>query len=250
MYKRFFTDAIILSRRDLSNFDIEFSCYSEDYGIIFMWQKFHSSKNFRTMDFFCYSSINFSIYTLDDKEFYNILDFDVIDSNYNIRLDIKKFNIASYFVKILSKKIFRDSKEIFYFLKDFLYIVNYNQLTCWDLEILKFIFFMKILQLDGYEFQIKECVCCHDFIPNNVKNVYFSVDSGGIICNRCITKLNFYERHNLVLINNKMIILLRICYNIDSLDFCVLKDKIFFNKSNFLGFDLFLKRVSNYYIHN
>ena len=139
MHRIFSTDVIILSKRNLSNLDIEFLCYSKDYGVASFWQKVHSSKKFRAMDFFCYSKIKFFIYNSFDENIYKIVDFDILDYNYNIRLDFQKLEIVSFFSKILSKNIFKDCKEIFYLLKEFLYTINYKLLGFRNIKI--FIFY-------------------------------------------------------------------------------------------------------------
>ena len=49
----------------------------------------------------------------------------------------------------------------------------------------KYWFFLRLLNILGYKFEFDRCVSCNLKLDRPVQRVFFSVNSGGIVCNIC-----------------------------------------------------------------
>lgn len=118
------------------------------------------------------------------RTFYYLLDGRVIKSFYNIREKIERTMIGFYILEIFNKSIPEEepNETLFLFL-----VKALDTLSNLDENFLEFLiaFELKFISFIGYRPNIKECVSCG---KKNIKNLRFSIESGGILCEDCIEK--------------------------------------------------------------
>ncbi|MDX8359553.1 DNA repair protein RecO [Cytobacillus sp. IB215316] len=121
-----------------------------------------------------------------------------------IREDIFRTAYASYIVELTDKST--EDLKVNPFLFELLYqTLNYMN-EGEDLEILTFIYEMKILQVLGLHPVLDHCAICH----NSEGQFAFSIKEGGLICHRCYGK----DAHHLK-ISQATVRLLRLFYYYD-----------------------------------
>ncbi|MGY3775685.1 DNA repair protein RecO [Helcococcus sueciensis] len=109
--------------------------------------------------------------------FYYLKDGEIISNNYELRKDIGKIYITQLFFDIIENTSIKNEKnEIVYLLlkKTLQYLENSkNQILILN------IFLIKYISMIGYKPRLFNCVKCG---KNKFKEVYFSCDKGGILC--------------------------------------------------------------------
>ncbi|MDQ0218270.1 DNA repair protein RecO [Peribacillus cavernae] len=107
---------------------------------------------------------------------------ETVNSMRSIREDIFSTAYASYIVELLDKSI--EDKSANPYLFELLYqTLNYIN-EGYDAEVLKFIFEMKMLQVNGLSPALDQCAVC----GNTEGEFAFSLREGGFICHRCYGK--------------------------------------------------------------
>lgn len=105
---------------------------------------------------------------------------ETVNSMRAIREDIFATAYASYIVELLDKSI-EDKKPNPYLFELLYQTLNYIN-EGYDAEILKFIFEMKMLQVNGLAPTLNQCAVCGE----TEGEFSFSLREGGFICHRCL----------------------------------------------------------------
>ncbi len=115
------------------------------------------------------------------KNFYYIVDADLIESFYKIREDIEKIVFGYYVLELVDKSMAGEmpSGKVYELLKKGLYV-----LSQWERDFFKFIiaFEIKYISFLGYRPNLETCVNCG--CKTSHKN-NFSIEYGGIVCENC-----------------------------------------------------------------
>ena len=113
---------------------------------------------------------------------------ETIDSMRSIREDIFATAYASYVIELLDKSVDDRSPDpyLFELLHQTLHYIDEG----YDAEVLKFIFEMKMLRVNGLNPTLDRCACC----GNTEGEFAFSVREGGFICHRCFEKDPYHFR--------------------------------------------------------
>lgn len=140
------------------------------------------------------------------RNFYYIIQADLIDTLYSIRESIERVSYGFYILELLNKSVPDEeaNEKLFYLLKKGLFT-----LSSIDDEILKFIvaYELKYVCFLGYRPLIDRCVSCSSNLSNNLK---FSISLGGVLCPNCFIEdigaekidLNFITALNQLLYNS------------------------------------------------
>ncbi|PLT34667.1 DNA repair protein RecO [Bacillus sp. V5-8f] len=107
---------------------------------------------------------------------------ETVNSMRSIREDIFATAYASYIVELLDKSV--EDRKSNPFLFELLYQTLHYINEGYDAEVLKFIFEMKMLQVNGLAPTLNHCAVCGE----TEGQFSFSLREGGFICHRCIHK--------------------------------------------------------------
>ncbi|MFD0048308.1 DNA repair protein RecO [Actinomycetes bacterium NPDC127524] len=129
---------------------------------------------------------------------------ETIDSMRSIREDLFSTAYASYIVELLDKST--DDKNPNPFLFELLYQTLHYINEGYDAEVLKFIFEMKMLPVNGLNPTLNQCAICGE----TEGEFSFSIREGGFICHRCLDKDPYHIK-----ISQQALKLLRLFYYFD-----------------------------------
>jgi DNA repair protein RecO (recombination protein O) len=107
---------------------------------------------------------------------------DIIDHYYNIRRDLEKTLIASYFIDLADhfSPEGKKNEKVFKLLQDFLLLLSSEKASD---AMIRF-FEIRLLKISGFEPALDHCVSCKIPIANSV-SYYFYPWAGGIKCAHC-----------------------------------------------------------------
>ncbi|WP_458412463.1 DNA repair protein RecO [Schinkia sp. CFF1] len=129
---------------------------------------------------------------------------EMISSFRALREDLYKAAYAAYIVELTDK--LTEEKKINPYLFELLYQTLHFMNEGLDLEILTYIYEMKMLNIAGIYPKLDGCVCCSE-----VQGKFaFSIREGGFICHRC-----FHRDPHLIQISPATVKLLRLFYYFD-----------------------------------
>lgn len=115
------------------------------------------------------------------KNFYYIIDADLLDSYYGMRENIERVSYGYYILELMDKSVAmeQESKLLYELLKKALKI-----LSALEDNYLKFIlgYEVKFISFLGYRPVLDNCLNCSS---TNFKALRFSLDNGGILCEKC-----------------------------------------------------------------
>lgn len=176
------TDGIVIRERFIGENDKYIDILTRDLGVIEIsvkGAKKINSKNSGSTQLFCYSKFCFS--QRGDRYYMN--SSEPLKSFYNIRLDIEKFALASYFAQVIKSCVMPlDSSEPV--LRLFLNCLHFMAEDTRDLRLLKSIFELRLSGEIGLMPDILGCSRCKEYSEDSV---YFNVSEGFFICKNCIT---------------------------------------------------------------
>ncbi|MDD5032228.1 MAG: DNA repair protein RecO [Patescibacteria group bacterium] len=186
MEETYCTETIILNRTDFREYDSRTTVYSEDRGkldLVARGVKKIKSKLAAHLEPFNLAEIM----VVAGKQFDYIGAASSKNCFPNIKGDLAKLAAAGKAVNFFNKLVKAEEadKEIFFLLKDFLEILDSQELKVnGDLWASFFIF--KILAQSGYRPELYNCVICNNKITPE-KNL-FSLSQGGLIGKECSSK--------------------------------------------------------------
>lgn len=177
------TKGIVLSRRNIGEHDQMITILCENIGIIEASAKFaKSAKSGLASACQILSFCEFQIYT--GKSAYHINSAESINLFYDIRLDIIKLSLSSYFCEI-TKSISPSAENSTTYLNlmlNTLYLLQENKKS---IEILKSIFELRTISISGFMPNLVCCFKCNKFEDNIF---YLLPVEGFIICSDCYKK--------------------------------------------------------------
>jgi DNA repair protein RecO (recombination protein O) len=251
----FNTKAVILKRYKISDDDYSFIMLTDNFGKINVWLKNakNSLKKFGVnLDIFSIIDIVFFKYKKKDNDTNILRSARILDYNYNLRLNLKKFETANFALDIINRITpLADGKESFLLIEKFLSIIDNLEINDKYLEFLKVSFVFILLADTGYKFEISQCIDCGITVPNNIKNIFFSLNSGGVICNNCVKNSINYDNH--LKLDKNLLFFLNKCYNLKIYNFNIedLKniDKKYFDVIETEDFNNFFYKILEIYTH-
>ncbi len=125
----------------------------------------------------------FSEYMLfKGKELYNMSSCEVIEPNYEIRNDIVKLTYCSHILELITDNIQEGepAESILQLLLNTFYVIAK---TDHSLDLITRVFELRFMSLLGYEPHVISCLICDN---TDDENMYFDLDSSGIVCNKCV----------------------------------------------------------------
>lgn len=181
------TQGVVLKSMKYNDNDLILTIFSRMYGgvsAIAKGAQKPKSRHLPASQMFSYNN-----YTLKkQKTMFTVYQSESIKSFYNISMDFDSFSYASFIMKLVEMNIEegQPNNELFEVLVQtlFLYSEGYEE----KLYLID-IFLMKFISAMGYKPQVSRCVSCGD---TGYKYAAFSIEEGGIVCDKCQKKDNFY----------------------------------------------------------
>lgn len=135
------------------------------------------------------------------RNFYYINSANVIDTFYNIRIDLDKLEISFELTRLLIK-VTDENEDTSYILKLFLntmYILGKN---IKDINLVIAIFKIKLFCLLGFMPHIEKCYLCGQVL-NSIDEIYYDYVGNNFLCNNCI---NNKDKRRYIKINKATLI--------------------------------------------
>ena len=137
----------------------------------------------------CYSEI----YLYKTKENYRLNDGSIIEPFYNIRDDLDKLYIASFFCDVIKDVVMQNvyAKQELRLLLNSLYYISRGQK---DVGLVVSVFRIRILLSSGMAPLVDECtVCSSSFEAIETKEYFFDFNRCGIVCGHCAKEMGREE---------------------------------------------------------
>ena len=182
--RNYTTDAINLKSYDLSDADKIILMYSRDKGLIrgvAKGVKKPKSKLGARMDSLIANTLMFA----KGKSLDRICQAQSINTFNESRHDIDKLMCSSYISEVVSNFGVEEdpcSKEVYDLLYKALDKIARSE-SKKDVLIAVIKFQLKMMLISGFSLELDSCLCCGERVLN--KDMYFSQDMGGIICEEC-----------------------------------------------------------------
>ncbi len=153
---------------------------TNDHGVVTAYAKGAKSPKSRfasSTELFCYSRFVLT----EKKDNYWVENADVIDVFFGLRSSIEKISLASYFCEIASvlSPIDNNSHEYLRLILNCLKFLEKNKKSYF---FLKSVYELRLLTMSGFMPDLVGCLQCGCF---QNPNMYFFIDSGVIICQKC-----------------------------------------------------------------
>jgi DNA repair protein RecO (recombination protein O) len=185
------TTGFVLRTLSYGESDLIVTFYSYDFGKLKGIAKGAKRSKKRFANVFEPFSLTEIIFTRKSRDMLAFIEScDIIDHYNNIRQDMEKTLIASYFIDLTDHFSPEGKKNeiIFQLLQDFLLILGREKATDATVRF----FEMRLLKLAGFEPALDHCIICKTPVTNG-SNYYFHASEGGIKCNAC-AKPERYEQ--------------------------------------------------------
>jgi DNA repair protein RecO (recombination protein O) len=173
------TIGIVIKHKNLSENDKIITLLSDRLGkidVVVHGAKSLKNKFMASTQPFCYGE-----YVLfKGKSLYTLSESNIIESFQIILMDLDKLIYSSYLLELvdnLTEKDIRNISILALLLKT-LYIITHDEV---NIELLILIVEFKAMAISGYLPQVKVCLKC----GLDVKEGYFSIENGGIVCSSC-----------------------------------------------------------------
>ncbi|MDN5330981.1 MAG: repair protein RecO [Tepidanaerobacteraceae bacterium] len=176
------TEAIVVGYRDLGEADRILTLFSPERG------KIHAvargvrrprSSLLAGTQLFSYSKF----LLVEGKNLDSVSQCELKESFFKIREDLDRMAYGAYFAELLriSTRECDKSEELFRFFLKTLFLLQVWE----DLQVMARVFELKLMAIQGFKPQIFCCVNCGE---GKMERVWFSSDSGGILCENCRNK--------------------------------------------------------------
>lgn len=174
------TEGVVIRERFVGENDKYIDILTKDYGIIEVsvkGAKKINSKNSSATQLFSYSKFCFS----NSKNKYIINSTELKKSFYNLRLDLEKLSLASYFADLLKFSVVSEEPAESV-LRLFLNTLHFLCEGSRDNMLLKSIFELKLMTEIGLMPDLVACKKCLEFTSNTI---YFFANEGYFFCDNC-----------------------------------------------------------------
>jgi len=175
------TQAIVLKRREIGEFDRLVTFYSKELGKIIGKvtgaRRIKSKLTPHLEPFF-----NIDIMVAPGRTFYRVASARIINSFAKIREDGNLIAAASYLVKLVDELVKEEQRDIYIFnlLKKSLDYLDQRKMNP---ALLIDVFAWKLVAHLGYRPELDHCLVCKEVIDR--KPAYFSLIKGGLVCANC-----------------------------------------------------------------
>ena len=195
------TEGIVIRERFTGENDKFVDILTKNNGIIEIsvkGAKKITSKNSSSTQLYTYSKFCFS--TRRDRYYLN--SSEPVKTFYNIRLDVVKFALASYFSELIKFAVVAEqqSENV---LRLFLNSMHYLSDSDRSVSLLKSIFELRLMAEIGLMPDLVACSQCAEYSSDNN---YFFIDQGNFLCENCYSGLT---SNNVILINKTVLHTLR-----------------------------------------
>lgn len=178
------TEGIVIKETNVGENDKYITILTAENGTVEAYVKGarrKGSKLYTSTGTFCYS--NFELFY--NKNRYYVDQADINNLFYDIRLDIERLSVASYFCQVIyeikpDKDISKDALRLM--LNSIHLLANTKK----NLRLVKSVFELRIMAISGFSPDIIACRECGEFD----KNIRFYINDGTIICDSCAEKQN------------------------------------------------------------
>lgn len=174
------TKGVVIKQRAIGERDAIITILTDEHGVIEASVRGIKSTKSKLQS--GSQMLNYSLFTLfKGKSGYIVNETDSIESFYNIRLDIKKLSLSSYFCDIISftQTIEETSNEILRLLLNTLYVLSEDLRSN---SFVKAVFEFKFMCISGFMPQMD---CCAECYGDNIYDGYFLLTEGIFICKNC-----------------------------------------------------------------
>ena len=198
------TMGVVIGERAYGENDKFIDVFTKDYGIIEVTVKGGrklNSKNSASTALFAYSKFCVS----NRGERYYLNSSEIENTFYNLRLDIKKLALASYFAELLKYTVLSYDSDKAYeiILKLLLNTLYYLEKDTHNIMLLKSIFELRLLSEIGLIPNLIGCSICNVYSHSKM---YFDIQEGKLYCGDCFSKS---EGYNIIALNESTLSALR-----------------------------------------
>ena len=176
------TDGVVIKESDVGENDKYITILTSDLGTVEAYvkgAKRKGSKLYNSTKLFCYSTF----ILFQNKNKYYVNETDVNNLFYDLRLDIERLTVASYFCQIIYE-IKPESDTSSVSMKLLLNSLHLLANTQKNAKLIKSVFEMRILTINGFTPDILACNGCGEY-ENNIR---FYIGDGTILCDSCANK--------------------------------------------------------------
>ncbi len=169
------TRGIVLKESPLREKDKRLVIYTKNFGKIVCFAKNVRKKNIAVASVLSYSDLRL----FQNRDSYQLIEGTVLRSFEQVKKDIFKLSYAMYlleFVDYVGKEEL-ENKDL---LKLLIYGINAIEKNKINLEVIKAVFDLKLLQILGFEPELSACIHC-----GSSETSFFSAIDGGTICPNC-----------------------------------------------------------------
>lgn len=196
-------EGIVIRRSDYGETHKIVTIYTREFGKIGVMARGASKPNSRLASVTQLFSYGYFLVTTS-KGLGSLQQGEMIDSMRFIREDLFATAFASYIIELLDRSV--EDKKVNPYLFELLYQTLHYLNEEYDPEILKFIFEMKMLPVNGIHPVLNQCTVC-----GAIEGEFaFSLKEAGFICHRCLDKDPYHLK-----ISPKTVKLLRLFYYFD-----------------------------------
>jgi DNA repair protein RecO (recombination protein O) len=185
------TTGFVLRTLNYSESDLIVTFYSSDFGKLKGIAKGAKRSKKRFANVFEPFSLTDIIFTRKSRDMLAFIEScDVIDHYPNIRQDMEKTLMASYFIDLTDhfSPEGKKNENVFQLLQDFLTMLGKEKASD---AVVRF-FEMRLLKLAGFEPAIDRCIVCKEPVTNG-NLYYFHAHEGGIKCGACATPQRYEQ---------------------------------------------------------
>ena len=193
MNRNIITDSIILRSRRIGELHKSLSCLTRSHGIIdaiAYGAGKGKSKLSGLVDPF--SLLHLYLYYDPVKDSYKISDIEQKMIFPEIRLELSKFYIASFWAELILKSYSGggESGQVYPLLAESLFYLNISDKERQNLILIQFIW--RYMGISGFQSDIKYCGKCDRFLLDNDK-VFFDERENEIVCSSCRTSIDMLQ---------------------------------------------------------
>ncbi len=188
MFVHYRSKGIVINKADRGEADQLFSVYTKSFGRVEILGKSIrkiSSKLRPGIDIFYFVEIEF----IQGKGYKILTDATPINKFKNLRKSLKRLLIAHRIAEVSDKLIKGEEKDhkIWDLILEVFEKLDEESSKLKDLDLLFCYFLFSFLSELGYEIELYDCVSCQKkLFPGQL---FFSPESGGIVCSNCIKKI-------------------------------------------------------------
>ena len=177
------TTGFVLRTLNYSESDLIVTFYSYDFGKLKGIAKGAKRSKKRFANVFEPFSLTNIIFTRKSRDMLAFIEScDIIDHYHNIRQDMEKTLVASYFIDLTDhfSPEGKKNEKVFQLLQDFLLMLGREKASDATVRF----FEMRLLKLAGFEPALDQCIVCKTPVTNG-NSYYFHAHEGGIKCSAC-----------------------------------------------------------------